>query len=128
MTEEKMFVYGALRRGASNHWRMKEAAFVSEATLQGVLVKIDWYPGLVPDPESSEKVVGEVYEVDEALIAELDEFEGIGLPDERNGEYARIKAVVTLADGSHEEVWIYEWLKGIEGYQVVESGDWLRQV
>ena len=117
-----LFVYGALRKGASNDWRMKEARWLGGAEVPGTLVKIDWYPGLVLEGETLVK--GEVYEVGAELLRELDEFEGIGLEDERNGEYHRIKTTVSLG---HEtvEVWIYEWLKGVEGYQVVDSGDWL---
>ena len=117
-----IFVYGALRKGASNDWRMKEAQWLGPAEVAGTLVKIDWYPGLVLGGDSVVK--GEVYEVGPELMKELDEFEGIGLEDERNGEYHRVKAEVTFEE-EPLPVWIYEWLKGVEGYPVVESGDWL---
>ncbi len=118
-----IFVYGALRKGASNDWRMAEARWLGPAEIAGTLVKIDWYPGLVLGEGCLVK--GEVYEVGPELMKELDEFEGIGLKDDRNGEYHRIRAEVLLA-GVKTEVWIYEWLKGVEGYPVVGSGDWLR--
>ena len=92
------------------------------AEVKGTLVKIDWYPGLVLGGESLVK--GEVYEIGPELMKELDEFEGIGLEDERNGEYHRIKTEVIFEE-EPLSVWIYEWLKGVEGYAVVESGDWL---
>lgn len=120
---ELIFVYGALRKGASNDWRMKEARWLGTAEVRGTLVKIDWYPGLVLGGETMVK--GEVYEVGPELMKELDEFEGIGLEDERNGEYHRIRTEVSL-NGKPVEVWIYEWLKGVDGYEVVDSGDWLR--
>lgn len=119
---ELLFVYGALRKGASNDWRMKGARWLGAANVPGTLVKIDWYPGLVLGGHQSVK--GEVYEVETELLRELDEFEGIGLRAEGNGEYHRIRGNVNLA-GVSTEVWIYEWLKGIEGYRIVESGDWL---
>lgn len=117
-----LFVYGALRKGASNDWRMKGARWLGAAEVEGTLVKIDWYPGLVLGGDRTVK--GEVYEVGPDLLKDLDEFEGIGLEDERNGEYHRIKVEVYLA-GESTSVWIYEWLKGIEGYELVQSGDWL---
>ncbi|YCM45492.1 gamma-glutamylcyclotransferase family protein [Verrucomicrobiaceae bacterium 227] len=117
-----LFVYGALRKGASNDWRMKEVRWLGAAEVAGTLVKIDWYPGLVLGGERV--VLGEVYEIGAELLKELDEFEGIGLTDERNGEYHRIRSEVRL-NGRPTEVWIYEWLKGIEDYEVLESGDWL---
>ena len=119
-----IFVYGALRKGASNDWRMKDARWLGLAKVEGTLLKIDWYPGLVLGLGGWVK--GEVYEIGAELLKELDEFEGIGLEDERNGEYHRVKREVLL-DGSPTEVWIYEWLKGLEGFEVVSSGDWLSQ-
>ena len=119
---ELIFVYGALRKGASNDWRMKDAQWLGPAEVSGTLVKIDWYPGLVLGGETTVK--GEVYEVGPELMKELDEFEGIGLEDERNGEYHRVKAEVTFEE-EPLNVWIFEWLKGVDGYPVVESGDWL---
>jgi len=119
----RLFVYGALRRGASNDWRMKDASWLGPATVPETLIAIDWYPGLVLTGET--QVKGEVYEIDDALLAELDAFEGIGKnADDHPGEYHRIRATVDLAAGP-EEVWIYEWLGGLEGYSTVESGDWL---
>jgi|TARA_B110000879_G_scaffold189093_1_gene252283 gamma-glutamylcyclotransferase (GGCT)/AIG2-like uncharacterized protein YtfP len=119
-----IFVYGALRKGASNDWRMKDARWLGPAKVEGTLLKIDWYPGLVLGLGGWVK--GEVYEIGAELLKELDEFEGIELEDERNGEYHRVKREVLL-DGSPTEVWIYEWLKGLEGFEVVSSGDWLSQ-
>lgn len=118
---ERVFVYGSLRKRASNGWRMKEACYLGVAKVGGTLVKVDWYPGLVLGNQG--QVIGEVYEVDPDLLKELDQFEGIGAPD-RNGEYQRVRARVFLG-GKTVEVWIYEWLQGIEDYEVVESGDWL---
>jgi len=118
-----VFVYGALRKGASNAWRMKESSFVSKASVSGVLVKVDWYPGLVLGPEG--RVFGEVYEVNEQVLAELDVFEGVGLSDEREGEYQRVKAQVVLENGETRDCLIYEWQLGVENYEKVANGDWL---
>ncbi|MEM9081008.1 MAG: gamma-glutamylcyclotransferase family protein [Verrucomicrobiota bacterium] len=119
---ELAFVYGTLRSGGSNFWRMERARFVERATVEGVLVKVDWYPGLVLG--GGGRCLGEVYEVDELLVRELDEFEGIGIPDERNGEYARVRAEVLLESGERVSCWVYEWLLGVGNYEVVETGDW----
>jgi gamma-glutamylcyclotransferase (GGCT)/AIG2-like uncharacterized protein YtfP len=119
-----IFVYGALRKGASNDWRMKDARWLGPAEVEGTLLKIDWYPGLVLGSGGSVK--GEVYEIGPELLKELDEFEGIGLEDERNGEYQRVRQQVGLL-GAPREVWIYEWIKGVDGFEVVGSGDWLSQ-
>lgn len=120
----KVFVYGALRSGASHAWRMERARLFGQATVRGTLVKVDWYPGLVLEGET--EVKGEVYEVDEETLRELDEFEGIGVEDERNDEYKRVQALVRLQDGGTITCSIYEWQLGVESYEVVSHGDWLK--
>lgn len=119
----RVFVYGALRKGASHAWRMERALFLGGATVKGILVKVDWYPGLVLEGETLVK--GEVYEVDAATLQELDAFEGIGIDDQRNDEYERVTATVQMDDGSELSAAIYQWQLGTDGYEVVRNGDWL---
>ncbi|MDP0491501.1 MAG: gamma-glutamylcyclotransferase family protein [Verrucomicrobiota bacterium JB023] len=118
-----IFVYGALRPGASNAWRMADGKAIGSGSVEGVMVKVDWYPGVVLG--GGARVVGEVYEVDDELLARLDEFEGVGLADERNGEYQRVRVQVAMDNGDELETWIYEWQLGTDRYEVVMSGDWL---
>ena len=119
----RVFVYGALRKGASNGWRMARANFVGEATVLGTLVKVDWYPGLVLRGDT--KVKGEVYDVDAQTLRELDEFEGLGSEDTRNDEYKRVMSKVELETGECLECEVYEWQLGVADYEMVENGDWL---
>ena len=102
---------------------MERADFLGKATVFGILVKVDWYPGLVLEGETL--VQGEVYEVDEQTLRELDEFEGIGVKDERNDEYKRVLALAQLESGEEWECSIYEWQLGVANYEVVPNGDWL---
>lgn len=118
---DRVFVYGTLRRGASDHWRMDGAEFLGETSVAGTLVKIDWYPGLILGGET--QVRGEVYTVDEKLLAKLDEFEGI-TNDGRTGEYARVSTTVEIR-GESRECYAYEWQKGIADYEIVMNGNWL---
>lgn len=119
-----VFVYGALRREASNGWRMENARFLGSARIKGTLVRISWYPGLVREGEGS--VLGEVYEVSRELLRQLDEFEGIdpGHEDGGNGEYRRLRTEIHVGKDTYK-VWLYEWQKGIEDYEVIANGDWL---
>ena len=114
-----VFVYGTLRRGGSNHWRMAQARFVAEGVLRGRLYRIDWYPGLITD-ENAEAVKGEIYRTDDETMAALDEFEG--------SEYRRVKnAVEIVYNGFLIEAWIWEWLGEVDESQRIASGDWLAE-
>lgn len=119
----RVFVYGSLRKGASNAWRMERTRFIGSATVSGTLVKVDWYPGLVLKGDTAVK--GEVYEVDEQTLAELDAFEGIVSDEVYNGEYKRIKGKVQFEHDETCECFIYEWQLGVAAYEVVANGDWL---
>ncbi len=115
---EKIFVYGTLRRGGSQHFRMAGAEFVAAGTVRGRLYGIDWYPGLVLD-DSAEEITGEVYQVCPGLLESLDAFEG--------GEYRRVRAMVALADEKTVSAWVWEWLGEIDEFRRITSGDWLSQ-
>lgn len=88
-----LFVYGTLKRGGSNHGWMEGQTFLGEAiTAPGVtLYSLGDYPGLVVEPADRDGVSGELWAVDDAALARLDEFEGVG-----EGLYARERA--RLAD------------------------------
>lgn len=107
----RVFVYGTLMRGRANHRVLVQlgARFVGEATAaeRRTLVDLGPYPALLPrdaerDGATGARVRGEVYEVDDACVADLDTFEGCpelyrreriavvmeGAGDERAGEAA----------------------------------------
>ena len=118
---EMVFVYGTLRRGASNHFRMADSRFVAEGKVRGKLYRIDWYPGIVVD-ENAGPVMGEIFETDALTIAALDEFEGNG--------YRRVKIAVEWVDAGESftaEAWIWEWLGETREDQRIASGDWLAE-
>jgi gamma-glutamylcyclotransferase (GGCT)/AIG2-like uncharacterized protein YtfP len=70
-----LFVYGSLRRGGSNHRELSGARFLGETRTAAnyALARIGEYPALVA---GTENVSGELYAVDDALLEELDAFEG----------------------------------------------------
>lgn len=76
----RVFVYGTLKRGGSNHAFLAGQTFLGEArTVPGfTLYQLQGYPGMVasktPAPES---VTGEVWSVDAATLIALDRLEGI---------------------------------------------------
>ncbi len=112
---EFVFVYGTLRSGGSNHFRMDGAEFVSKGTVRGRMYRIEWYPGLVLD-EAGDVLTGEVHAVNAAQLAALDRFEGVA--------YRRVKAVVDCG-GNPLDAWLWEWLGPLDESMRITSGDWL---
>ena len=74
-TPHLLFVYGSLKRGAEHHSELSSARFVGEACTTSAyrLVHYGAYPAMT---DGARAVVGELYEVDEELLARLDAFEG----------------------------------------------------
>lgn len=115
-----VFVYGTLRNGGSNHFRMDGAIFVMAAHVRGRLYGIDWYPGLILD-EAGDKVIGEVYTVTPEILRQLDVFEG--------SSYRRTIAELcqTSAVQSLQAAWLWEWLGPVDEFQRISNGDWFTQ-
>ncbi|HKO98470.1 MAG TPA: gamma-glutamylcyclotransferase family protein [Pyrinomonadaceae bacterium] len=119
MDKHLVFVYGTLRREASRPMLLQfpGSRFVTDATVSGSLYDLGPYPGLVVN-ESNSLVKGEVYEVDEELLNELDQFEA-------SSDYLR-KRVEILIGSEKKEGWTYE--PSSESYslnRLIPSGDWI---
>lgn len=76
----RLFVYGSLKRNGRHHQELAGATFLGEAeTSPGYrLEALGDYFALVPvlDPTELDVVRGELFEVPEAQLSALDEFEG----------------------------------------------------
>lgn len=86
-----LFVYGTLKRGGGNHAFLAGQRFLGEArTAPGyTLYSLGDFPGMVRAPGDTAGVTGELWVVDDACLAELDELEGL---DE--GHYERIDVIL----------------------------------
>ena len=120
-----VFVYGTLRRGGSNHFRMAGAEFVASGTITGRMYRIDWYPGLVLDGAGDE-IHGEVYSVNPELLATLDVFEGLSAGEIEGSEYRRVQTAVIQRDSQPVNAWVWEWLGLTDECQRLTDGDWLK--
>ena len=109
----RVFVYGTLQRGRRLHGHLVGQHFVANAaTLPDyVLFKVDWYPGLVdaPSPGAGNSVRGEVWEIDDATLAVLDEVEDI-----ESGLYER-KPIRLQPPFDRDDVIAYFYLGDVEG-------------
>jgi len=119
MTKHLIFIYGSLRRGSPNEMskRFPTSKFVAEATVGGRLYDLGEYPGLVSGASQS-LVIGEVYEVDDELLSNLDEFEA-------STNYLRKQCEISFAD-QVETGWAYEPDPDFYSFQtLITSGDWM---
>lgn len=75
----KVFVYGTLKRGGSNHRVLAGQRLLGPArTLPGyTLYALGDYPGMVPAPDDTQGVSGEVWAVAAPTLRQLDELEGV---------------------------------------------------
>lgn len=97
----KIFVYGTLKRGHSNHRLLAGAKFLGEATLDGAHVLLDaGFPVCVKMPTGAGVVTGEVFEVTREQLIRLDQLESEGRM------YHRRKRKVTYAQGKGR-AWVY---------------------
>ena len=102
----KLFVYGTLRRGSNNpHARALEsqAVWLGRAAVRAEVRQVSWFSGLKlggPD-EAVSSVEGEVWDVPDLLLEELDEYEG--------AQFLRIEANVTMESGAIADCWIYTY-------------------
>lgn len=81
----RIFVYGTLKRGLSNHGWISDQQFISEACTAPIYRMYDCggFPGMVPVEQNGLSILGEIWEVDEAGRTKLDILE-----DVEGGEYA----------------------------------------
>ena len=123
MNAEPVFVYGTLRCGGSNHFRMDGAEFFGSGVIAGRIYKISWYPALVLGGESAVK--GELYRVSEEHLQALDVFEGIVPGEGESREYRRVKVDATLDSGEKESAWVWEWIGDLSSAVALDTGNWL---
>ncbi len=120
-----VFVYGTLRRGGSNHFRMAGAEFIAAGTITGRMYRIDWYPGLVLD-DAGDEIHGEVYLVTPEQLSTLDIFEGLSAGEIEGSEYRRVETTVVRQDSRTLTAWVWEWLGFTDESQRLTDGDWLK--
>jgi gamma-glutamylaminecyclotransferase len=99
--ETILFVYGTLKRGASNHRLLADQRFVGAAVTAPRYRVIDLgpWPGLVRDEANGLAVRGELFAVSECCLAELDDFETDA------GAFVRARIEVE----GRGDVWAYFW-------------------
>ncbi len=91
---------------------------VAAASVVGTLYDLGEYPGLVLS--GFETVPGFLFDVDEAEVTRLDEYEGVD-----DGLYARRLTQVTTCDTAANRIdaWTYEYLGSVENLRPIARWD-----
>ncbi|MGC4094159.1 MAG: gamma-glutamylcyclotransferase family protein [Polyangiaceae bacterium] len=92
----RLFVYGSLKRGLSNHHMLAGAEYLGPSRTAPLyrLLDLGAYPGLAAAGQRS--ISGELYRVPRSLLGSLDDFEG--------EQYER--AVIVLSDAEPAEAYL----------------------
>jgi gamma-glutamylcyclotransferase (GGCT)/AIG2-like uncharacterized protein YtfP len=120
MNKHLVFVYGTLRRGGAGAMsiRFPSSKFIADAKVSGSLYDLGAYPGLLVN-ESNSLVTGEVYEVDDGILNELDDFEA-------SSNYWRKQVEISL-DTHRKVCWTYEPKPEFYALRtLITSGDWIK--
>lgn len=118
MTAHLVFVYGALRQGSWNHGLLRGRRYLGQgATKDEHVLYVDHIPYVAKEPVS--RIRGEVWAVDDACLAALDELE------QHPGEYRREQVAIELDSGETLAAWLY--FHPAPRGRLVRSGDFLAQ-
>ena len=119
MNRHLVFVYGTLRRGSAGAMSttFPNSEFIADAKVSGSLYDLGAFPGFLLN-ESTLTVIGEVYEVDDEILTELDDYEA-------SSHYCRKQVEISL--GTHRRMcWIYEPNPEFYSHRtLITSGDWI---
>ncbi|MGH6800176.1 MAG: gamma-glutamylcyclotransferase family protein [Methylocella sp.] len=132
MSHDYLFVYGTLRRDINSemhHLLARYGKFLGDATFQGKLYMLDYYPGLVQSDNPQDVVNGEVYKLScpNAALSRLDDYEECGPTFSEPTKYVRRKLDVKLKMGEVISAWIYIFARPTIGLRLIQSGDFLRR-
>lgn len=120
----KVFVYGSLMRGFSNHHRLagEGSQFLQEAetTPEFKMVSLGAFPGILEGGKTSIK--GEVFEVDAEVKKGLDYLEGH--PTFYRRTPITLLTPLALLEGEVVEAYILQGRGNRSHYDEVPNGDW----
>ncbi|WP_258104759.1 gamma-glutamylcyclotransferase [Marinoscillum sp. MHG1-6] len=125
--KEYLFAYGLLKRKYSSNpiygVPPMPIKYVGVGIYQGKLYRVAHYPGVKYDPKSSNKVIGDVYEVNNPFfLNRMDAYEMAWPLIKKFPEYRRVKRPV-IVKGKTIQCWVYEYEKPLSPLKRIFSGD-----
>jgi gamma-glutamylcyclotransferase (GGCT)/AIG2-like uncharacterized protein YtfP len=115
---ELVAVYGTLKRGMANSELLRDARFLGQEVLTGiVLYDLGPYPGARAEP--SEGIEVEVFEVNELQLQLLDLLEDYVAGAPESGMYDRRRFMTSFGPA-----WVYLYNLSVAGLRVQRCGSW----
>jgi gamma-glutamylcyclotransferase (GGCT)/AIG2-like uncharacterized protein YtfP len=121
--EAYLFVYGTLRSQMNDPLHRlleQQAVLIGFGSFRGKLFDLGRYPGAVPSRVTTDRVIGEVYQLSKAQAA-------LGILDQYEGHRFRRKQVtIALDSGKTVSCWIYLYRGSVRHRKLIPSGDYVR--
>lgn len=110
-----LFVYGTLQTTAGHpmhNYLRSYCDLMGDASVGGIKVDLEDYPGLLPSGDPQAKVRGELFRIhdgaSDSLFEVLDRYTGCSEDDPEPHEFFRHRLDATLlASGDTHEAWVY---------------------
>jgi gamma-glutamylcyclotransferase (GGCT)/AIG2-like uncharacterized protein YtfP len=102
-----VFIYGTLKKNGENHSLIKKEKFITPAYIHGYLYDLGVGVPAVEIENTRDKVYGELYEIDDDFIDELDEFEGFSPDNAEDSIYSRVEVEVLTDDRKTYQAQVY---------------------
>lgn len=114
----KLFVYGTLKKGFSNHYLLEDCTPIHDKVCLGgyKMYSLGGFP-CIKEAETTDVVEGEVYDVPSGRWPILDRLEGVPHMYHRKSENI-------MFEQDSEEVEVYVWSRDVEGLPLVQDGVW----
>lgn len=124
-----LFVYGTLLHKVDSrmaNFLKANAQKIGSGYMYGQLYEIDGYPGVIKSADKNEKVIGNIFELEDTdkVLKELDQYEEVGPEFEQPNEYKREQVTAYFDDGKNMNCWVYTYNHSIEKLTRIESGDY----
>ena len=109
-----IFVYGTLKKGEGNHFLLNGSDYICATQTSGKFTLLDLgsYPAVIISPKNY-FISGEIYEIDDYVLAQLDQLE------DYPNYYIR-RMIMTQAGML---AWMY-YFPAYHGELIMDSGDW----
>jgi len=122
-----LFVYGTLLSKSNNEFAKylkSNSLLVNEATCQGQLYRISWYPGMILSTNPNDVVFGQLLEIigdTEDVFGKLDDYEGMDQTNKEQNEYRREIINVQCKNQTYKS-WAYLYAKPLDSFERITNG------